>query len=52
MRKWIAGAGLLYVLYGLFFYWYLFMAGEPSVPEALKGTSADPAAFMNERDLC
>ena len=27
------------------------MAGEPSVPEALKGTSADPAAFMNEREL-
>ncbi|MCY7753871.1 M48 family metallopeptidase [Bacillus haynesii] len=51
MRKWIAGAGLLYVLYGLFFYWYLFMAGEPSVPEALKGTSADPATFMNEREL-
>ncbi|MCZ0069729.1 M48 family metallopeptidase [Bacillus sonorensis] len=51
MRKWVAGACLLYVLYGLFFYWYLFMAGDSSVPEALKGTSADPATFMNEREL-
>ncbi|MFN2747003.1 MULTISPECIES: M48 family metallopeptidase [unclassified Bacillus (in: firmicutes)] len=51
MGKWIAGAGLLYVLYGLFFYWYLFMTGESSVPEALKGTSADPATFMNQREL-
>ncbi|MEH6974100.1 M48 family metallopeptidase [Bacillus sp. JJ675] len=51
MRKWIAGACLLYVLYGLFFYWYLFKTGDSSVPEALKGTSADPATFMNKKEL-
>ncbi|MEC1261664.1 M48 family metallopeptidase [Bacillus swezeyi] len=51
MRKWIVGAGLLYVLYGLFFYWYLFLTGDSSVPEGLKGTSADPATFMNQREL-
>ncbi|NPC92103.1 M48 family metallopeptidase [Bacillus sp. WMMC1349] len=51
MWKWITGAGLLYVLYGVFFYWYLFMTGESSVPEALKGTSADPATFMNQHEL-
>ncbi|MDQ0926886.1 hypothetical protein QFZ25_000946 [Bacillus atrophaeus] len=44
MRKWIAGAGLVYVLYGLFIYWYLFMTGDAAVPEAVRGTEADPAS--------
>lgn len=46
MRKWIA-AGLAYVLYGLFFYWYFFMTGDSAVPEAVKGTKADPSSFMD-----
>ena len=32
MRKWIAAAGLAYVLY-YFFYWYFFMTGDSAVPE-------------------
>ncbi|MCY8475014.1 MULTISPECIES: M48 family metallopeptidase [Bacillus] len=51
MRKWIAGAGLAYVLYGLFFYWYFFMSGDSAVPEAVKGTQADPASFMKPSQL-
>lgn len=47
MRKWIAAAGLAYVLYGLFFYWYFFMTGDSAVPEAVKGTKADPSSFMD-----
>ncbi|MCI3987356.1 M48 family peptidase, partial [Bacillus vallismortis] len=46
MRKRIAAAGLAYVLYGLFFYWYFFLSGYSAVPEAEKGTQADPASFM------
>lgn len=51
MRKWIAGAGLVYVLYGLFIYWYLFMTGDAAVPEAVRGTEADPASFMKPSQL-
>ncbi|MBT2626341.1 M48 family metallopeptidase [Bacillus sp. ISL-32] len=51
MRKWIAGAGLVYVLYGLFIYWYLFMTGDAAVPEAVRGTEADPASFMKPFQL-
>ncbi len=51
MRKWIAAAGLAYVLYGLFFYWYFFLSGDSAIPEAVKGTQADPASFMKPSDL-
>ncbi|MFC9276688.1 M48 family peptidase, partial [Bacillus spizizenii] len=51
MRKWIAAAGLAYVLYGLFFYWYFFLSGDSAVPEAVKGTQADPASFMKPSEL-
>ncbi|MEH7873830.1 M48 family metallopeptidase [Bacillus velezensis] len=51
MRKWIAAAGLAYVLYGLFFYWYFFMTGDSAVPEAVKGTKADPSSFMDSGRL-
>lgn len=42
-----SGSGLAYVLYGLFFYWYFFMTGDSAVPEAVKGTKADPSSFMD-----
>lgn len=42
-----SGKGLAYVLYGLFFYWYFFMTGDSAVPEAVKGTKADPSSFMD-----
>lgn len=51
MRKWIAAAGLAYVLYGLFFYWYFFLSGDSAIPEAVKGTQADPASFMKPSEL-
>ncbi|OLP63732.1 hypothetical protein BACPU_29530 [Bacillus pumilus] len=51
VRQWVALATLAYVLYGLFIYSYLFLTGESSVPESVKGTSADPYTFMTSREL-
>ncbi|MFY4774262.1 M48 family metallopeptidase [Metabacillus sp. RGM 3146] len=51
MRRWLTGAVLVYFLYGLFMYWYIFMGADGSLPKQLEGTPADPAAFMNGREL-
>ncbi|WP_316571152.1 M48 family metallopeptidase [Neobacillus sp. YIM B06451] len=42
---------LAFVLYGLFFYWYLFHFSSSSLPFEYQGTSADPVTFMNGREL-
>ncbi|MDQ0268810.1 M48 family metallopeptidase [Cytobacillus purgationiresistens] len=40
-----------YFLYGLFFYWYLFHFANTSLPFEYQGTVADPATFLNGREL-
>lgn len=40
-----------YFLYGLFFYWYLFHFTNTSLPFEYQGTVADPATFLNGREL-
>lgn len=40
-----------YVVYGLFFYWYLFYFANTSLPFEYQGTQADPEAFLNGREL-
>lgn len=42
---------LIFILYGLFFYWYLFHFADTSIPFEYEGSSADPATFLNEREL-
>ena len=42
---------IAYCLYGLFFYWYLFYFSETSLPFEYEGSSADPATFLNAREL-
>ena len=42
---------LAYFLYGLFFYWYLFYFSDTSLPFEYQGTTADPATFLNGREL-
>lgn len=42
---------LAYLLYGLFFYWYLFYFADTSLPFEYQGSSADPATFLNAREL-
>lgn len=42
---------LAYVLYGLFFYWYLFHFADSSLQFEYEGTRADPATFLNGREL-
>ncbi|MEH7122039.1 M48 family metallopeptidase [Bacillus sp. JJ1503] len=40
-----------YCLYGLFFYWYLFYFADTSLTFEYQGTRADPATFLNGREL-
>lgn len=42
---------IAYILYGLFFYWYLFYFADASLPFEYEGTKADPATFLNGREL-
>src|SRR3954452_1124939 len=42
---------LAYFLYGLFFYWYLFYFADTSLPFEYQGSPADPATFLNGREL-
>jgi len=42
---------LLYVVYGLFFYWYLFQYSSPTLPFEYQGSNADPSTFLNSREL-
>ncbi|MDN0040003.1 M48 family metallopeptidase [Bacillus aerophilus] len=51
VRKWVALATVAYILYGLFIYSYLFLMGDSSVPDSVKGTSADPHTFMTSHEL-
>ncbi|MDC2863745.1 M48 family metallopeptidase [Bacillus sp. BP-3] len=51
MRKVMSWTLFLYALFALFIYWYLFGWNHEIIPEAYKGTSADPATFMNAREL-
>lgn len=52
MAKKIGLYGVLaFCLYVLFFYWYLFYFSQSSLPFEYEGTKADPATFLNEREL-
>jgi STE24 endopeptidase len=51
VRKWAFRAVLGYLLLGLLLYVYLFFLADSSLPEAYKGSSADPATFMNAREV-
>ena len=42
---------LLYVVYGLFFYWYLFQYSNPTLPFEYQGSSSDPSTFLNSREM-
>lgn len=44
-------AVLAYVLYGFIIYWYLFYLADASLPFEFQGSSADPATFLNSREL-
>lgn len=50
-KKWGIVAFLLFVLYVYLMYLYLFHSGSGAIPQALKGTAADPSMFMSEREL-
>src|SRR6059058_313771 len=50
-RKMGVYAVLAYCLYGLFFYWYLFYFANTKLPFEYQGTKADPATFLNGREL-
>lgn len=50
-RKMGVYAVLAYCIYGLFFYWYLFHFASTKLPFEYQGTKADPATFLNGREL-
>lgn len=51
VRKMGVYAVIAYTLYGLFFYWYLFYFADTSLPFEFQGSQADPATFLNGREL-
>lgn len=51
MRKVISWSIAGYLIFGAIIYWYLFYGANAAVPGYLKGTAADPATFMNSREL-
>ncbi|MCP8968233.1 M48 family metallopeptidase [Ectobacillus ponti] len=51
MRKAVSWSILAYLCFGAFMYWYLFYGTSGAIPAEFKGTSADPATFMNSREL-
>jgi STE24 endopeptidase len=51
VRKWAFRAVLGYLLLGLLLYVYLFFLADSTLPDAYKGSSADPTTFMNEREI-
>ncbi|MCO0598230.1 M48 family metallopeptidase [Peribacillus butanolivorans] len=51
VRKWAGRAVLLYILFVAVMYWYIFYGADTSIPQALRGTAADPATFLNAREL-
>jgi STE24 endopeptidase len=50
-RKMGVYAVMGYILYGLFFYWYLFHFADTNLPFEYEGSKADPSTFLNGREL-
>ncbi|MEH7375357.1 MULTISPECIES: M48 family metallopeptidase [Bacillaceae] len=50
-RKMGVYAVMGYILYGLFFYWYLFHFADTNLPFEFEGSKADPTTFLNGREL-
>lgn len=42
---------IAYILYGFAVYWYLFYFADTSLPFEFEGSKADPATFLNGREL-
>jgi len=42
---------MVYILFGLAMFAYLFYLADTAIPETLRGTEADPATFLNSREL-
>ncbi|MBD8003812.1 M48 family metallopeptidase [Bacillus norwichensis] len=51
VRKWALRAVIAYFLFGIAMYAYLFFLTDTSIPHMYKGTSIDPATFLNSREL-
>ncbi|MFD1708036.1 M48 family metallopeptidase [Siminovitchia sediminis] len=51
IRKWAMRAVIAYFLFGTAMYVYLFFIADTAIPQMYKGTSADPATFLNAREL-
>lgn len=50
-RRWASVAVILYLAICALMHWYIFHGADQTIPAALKGTAADPATFLNAREL-
>lgn len=50
-KKWALRSILAYLLLGLFLYVYLFFLADSTLPDMYTGSSADPATFMNDKEI-
>ncbi|RFU63544.1 M48 family peptidase [Peribacillus saganii] len=50
-RKIGVQAVFIYLFFMIAVYCYLYFGGDSGIPEAFRGTSADPATFLNGREL-
>ncbi|WP_409291760.1 M48 family metallopeptidase [Peribacillus sp. SCS-37] len=50
-RRWAVWAAVIFLVYTGFIYWYLYGGADAGIPSGLKGTSADPATFLTDREL-
>ncbi|MGE7661954.1 M48 family metallopeptidase [Peribacillus sp. NPDC097197] len=51
VRKWAGRAILIYILFVAVMFWYIFYGADTAIPQALRGTAADPAEFLSAREL-
>ncbi|MFZ3589779.1 M48 family metallopeptidase [Bacillus sp. DJP31] len=51
MKKAVWGSIIVYVLFSLVMCLYIYQWADTTIPDVYKGTSADPATFMNDQEL-
>jgi STE24 endopeptidase len=51
MKKAVWGSIIVYVVFSVVMCMYIFQWADTTIPSAYKGTAADPATFMNDKEL-
>ncbi|WP_409304593.1 M48 family metallopeptidase [Peribacillus sp. SCS-155] len=51
VKKWAIAAIVIYLSAAALVYWYIFWSANTGIPQNFRGTAADPATFLNAREL-